>query len=45
MLQISINSLTTQGMIDEHVQPDNFTSPLYTLPRDVKKSLNELLVI
>ena len=32
MPQTSINSLTTQEMIDEHVQPDTFTPPLHTLP-------------
>ena len=41
--QTSINSLTTQKMIDEHVQPDTFTPPLHTLPDYVKKSLNQLL--
>ena len=30
MPQTSINSLTTQKMIDEHVQPDTFTPPLHT---------------
>ena len=29
--QTAINSLTTQKMIDEHVQPDSFTPPLHTL--------------
>ena len=43
MLQISINSLTTQNMLDKHVQPDTFTSPLHTLPADVRKLLNQLL--
>ena len=43
MPQTSINSLTTQKMIDDHVQPDTFTPPLYTLPSDVRKSLNQLL--
>ena len=43
MLQTSINSLTTQKMIDEHVQPDTFTPPLHTLPGDLRRSLNQLL--
>ena len=38
--QISIISLTTQKMIDEHIQPDTFTPLLHTLPGDVGKSLN-----
>ena len=29
--QTSINSLTTQKMIDEHVQPDTFTPPFHSL--------------
>ena len=43
MPQTAINSLTTQKMIDEHVQPDYFTPPLHTFPADVKKTLNQLL--
>ena len=43
MPQTPINSLTTQKMIDEHVQPDTFTPPLHTLPGDVMKSLSQLL--
>ena len=43
MPQTSINSLTTQKMIDEHIQPYTFTPPLHTLPGDVRKSLNQLL--
>ena len=43
MPQTAINSLTTQMMLDEHVQPDTFTPPLHTLPEDVRKSLNQLL--
>ena len=43
MMQTAINSLTTQKIIDEHVQPDTFTSPLHTLPGDVRKPLNQLL--
>ena len=45
MLQTSINSLTTQKMIDEYIQPDTFTPPLHTLPGNVRKSLNQLLEI
>ena len=43
MPQTSINHLTTQMMIDKHVQPDTFTSSLHTLLCDVRKSLNQLL--
>ena len=43
MPQTSVNSLTTQKMIDKHVQPDTFTPPLHTLLGNVKKSLNQLL--
>ena len=43
MLQTSINSLTTQKMLDKHIQPNNFTSPLHTLLGNVRKSLNQLL--
>ena len=43
MRQTSINSLTTQKMIEEHIQPDTFTPPLYTVLGDVRKSLNQLL--
>ena len=43
MLQTAINSLTTQKMIDEHIQPDSFTPPLHTLPDYVRKSLRQLL--
>ena len=43
MLQTAISSLTTQRMLDEHIQPDCFTPSLYTLLGDVKKSLNQLL--
>ena len=32
MPQTSINSLTTQKIIEEHVQPDTFTPLLHTLP-------------
>ena len=41
--QTAIKSVTTQKMIDEHVQPDTFTPPLHTLPGDVRKSLHQLL--
>ena len=44
MLHTSINTVTTQKMIDEYVQPDIFTPPLHTLPVDVRKSLHQLLV-
>ena len=40
---MTINSLTTQRMLDEHVQPDTFTPPLHTLPDDTRKSLIQLL--
>ena len=43
MPQTAINSLTTQRMLDEYIQPDSFTPPLHTLPDDVRKSLNQLL--
>ena len=42
MLQTAINSLTTQKMLDEHIQPDTFTPPLHTLLGDVRESLNHL---
>ena len=38
MWQTAVNSLKTQKMIDEHIQPDSFTPPLHTLPEDVRKS-------
>ena len=43
MPQTPVYSITTQKMIDEHVQPDAFTSPLHTLLVNVRKSLNQLL--
>ena len=43
MQQIPINTLTTQQMIDEQVQPDTFTPPLHTLPVDVRKLPSQLL--
>ena len=45
MPQTSINSLTTQKMIDKHVQLDTLISHLHTLPGTVRKSLNQLLEI
>ena len=43
MPQTSINSLTTQKMLDEQNQPNTFTPQLHTLPDDVRKSLIQLL--
>ena len=43
MQKTAINSLTTQRMLNEHIQPDTFTPPLHTLPHDVRKSLSQLL--
>ena len=43
MLQTAINSLTTQKMLDEYIQPDTFTPPLHTLPDDLRKLLSQLL--
>ena len=43
MPQTAINSLTTQNILDEYIQPDSFTPPLHTLPDDVRKSPNQLL--
>ena len=43
MPQTAINSLTTQKILDEQVQPDIFTPPIHTLLDDVRKSLNQLL--
>ena len=43
LLQTTNNSLTTQKMIDEHLQPDTLTLPLHTLLGDVRKLLNQLL--
>ena len=45
MPQTTINSLTTQRMIDMHIQSDTFTPPFHTLPGNVRKSLNQLLKI
>ena len=36
MPQTTINSLTTQKMIDEHIQPDSFTPSLHTLLVDMR---------
>ena len=36
MPQTAINILTTQRMLDEHIQPDIFTPPLHTLQDDVR---------
>ena len=43
MSQILVNSVTTQKMMDDQVQPDNFTPPLHCLPLKVQCSLDELL--
>ena len=43
MPQIAINSLITQKILDEHIQPDPFTPLLHTLPDDVLESLNQLI--
>ena len=40
--QTSFNNLTTQKTLDQHVQPDTFTSPLQTLLGNVRRSLNQL---
>ena len=45
MLQVSTISLTTQKMVDKHIQPYSFTQPLHTIPSNVGKSLNQLLEI
>ena len=41
MPQNSINSLTTQKMIEEHVQPNTFTPPLNTLLGDVSHKITK----
>ena len=43
MPQTPVNSITTQKMIDEYVQPDAFTPSLHNLLGNVRKSLNQLL--
>ena len=37
-----VNSITTQMMMDDHVQPDTFTPPLLCFPLKVQCSLDEL---
>ena len=43
MPKTAINSLITEKMTDEHVQPDTYIPPLHTLPGEVRKSLSQLL--
>ena len=43
MPQTAVNSLTTQKMLDKHVQPDTFTCPLHPYPGDVRTLLSQLL--
>ena len=43
MPQTAINSLNAQKMIDEHLQPESFTPLIHTLPKAVRKLLNQLL--
>ena len=43
MLQTANNSLTTEKMLDENIQPDTFMPALHALLGDVRKSLNQLL--
>ena len=43
MQQTSVNSITTQKMIDEHVEPNTFTPLLHTLLDNVRKSQNQIL--
>ena len=43
MSNTSLNSLTTQKMMDDQVQQDTFIPPLYHLSLEVKWSLDELL--
>ena len=43
MSQTSGNSVITQKMMDEQVQPDIFRPPLQHLSSEVKQSLDELL--
>ena len=45
MPQTSVTSITTQKMIDEHVQPDTFTPHLHSFLDNVRKSLNQFLEI
>ena len=43
MSQTSVNSVTTQKMMADQIQPDTFTPPLHCLSSKVKCSLDELL--
>ena len=43
MSQTSVNSVITQKMMDDQVQPVTFTCPLHHLSSEVKQSLDELL--
>ena len=43
MPQTSVNCITKQKMIDEHIPPGTFTPPLHTLLDNVRKSHNQLL--
>ena len=43
MSQTSVNSVTTQKMMDEQVQLGTFKSPLHKLSSEVKESLDKLL--
>ena len=40
MPQTAINGVTTQRMLDEHIQPDILKPPWHILPDDVRISLN-----
>ena len=37
------DSIITQKMMDEQVQPDTFKPPLYNFSKEIKQSLNKLL--
>ena len=43
MPQTSANSILTQKMMDEQVQPGTFRPPLYNLSPDVRQPLDKLL--
>ena len=43
MPQTPVNSVTTQKIMDNQVQPGTFTTPLHCLPLKVHCSLDELL--
>ena len=43
MSQTSVNSVITQKMMDDQVQPDTFTPPLHHLSLEKKQSLDESL--